>query len=163
MKFVRGSFFMPLILLVAASAFFGSMFLINTTLKPMYSVLMALNTFLILYLGVYGSAWLVKEILKALDLGNDFLVAFKLVAYSMSPVFLVLIISRTFESMLFINVLGLYSLYLLWTGMEVMINPPEHKKIPFMIATVLVTVIVFLLLHLILSKLAETAYFSFFA
>ncbi len=162
-KFVRGNFFMPLILLVAASVFLGSMFFINTTLKPMYSVLMALNTFLILYLGVYGSALLVKEILKALDLGNDFLVAFKLVVYSMSPVFLVLIISRIFESMLFINVLGLYGLYLLWTGMEVMLNPPEHKKIPFMIATVFVTVIVFLLLHLILSKLAEAAYFSIFA
>ena len=105
----------------------------------------------------------VKEILKALDLGNDFLVAFKLVAYSMSPVFLVLIISRIFESLLFINVLGLYGLYLLWTGMEVMITPPEHKKIPFLIATVFVTVIVFLLLHLLLSKLAETAYFSIFA
>lgn len=163
MKFVRGSFFMPLIILVSASAFIGSMFFINTTLKPMYSVLMALNTFLILYLGVYGSALLVKEILKALDLGNSYLVAFKLVAYSMSPVFLVLIISRIFESMLFINVLGLYGLYLLWTGMEVMITPPEHKKIPFLIAAVFVTVIVFLLLHLLLSKLAETAYFSIFA
>lgn len=163
MKFVRGSFFMPLILLVAASAFIGSMFFINTTLKPMYSVLMALYTFLLLYLGVYGSAMLVKEILKALDLGNDFLVAFKLVAYSLSPVFLVMIVSRIFESLLFINVLGLYGLYLLWTGMEVMISPPEHKNIPFLIATVAVTVIVFLLLHLLLSKVAETAYFAIFA
>ena len=36
---VRGSFFLPLVILVSVSSFFGSMFFINTTLKPMYSVL----------------------------------------------------------------------------------------------------------------------------
>ena len=99
MKFVRGSFFLPLIILVTISAFLGSMFFINTTLKPMYSVLAAVNTFLFLYLGVYGSAFVVREIMRAMDLGHDFLVAFKLVAYSMAPIFLSLTISRLFESL----------------------------------------------------------------
>jgi hypothetical protein len=65
MKFVRGSFFLPLIILVSVSAFLGSMFFINTTLKPMYSVLAAITTFLFLYLGVYGSAFVVREIMRA--------------------------------------------------------------------------------------------------
>ena len=163
MKFVRGSFFLPLTILVSVSAFLGSMFFINTTLKPMYSVLAAVNTFLFLYLGVYGSAFVVKEIMKAMDLGHDFLVAFKLVAYSMAPIFLSLTVSRLFESLLFINVLGLYGLYIFWVGMEVMVNPPDHKKLPMIIASVVSMLIIFFLLQVILSKLTQTIYFSIFA
>lgn len=163
MKFVRGSFFMPLVILVTISAFLGSMFFINSTLKPMYSVLVAVTTFLFLYLGVYASAFVVREIMRALDLGHDFLVAFKLVAYSIAPIFLTLTISRLFESLLFINVLGLYGLYIFWIGMETMINPPDHKKIQMLIATVVSMLIIFLLLQIILSKLTETVYFNIFA
>jgi len=163
MKFVRGSFFMPLIILVTVSAFLGSMFFINTTLKPMYSVLAAVSTFFFLYLGVYASAFVVREITRALDLGHDFLVAFKLVAYSMAPIFLSLTISRLLESLLFINVLGLYGLYILWIGMETMVNPPDHKKLPMMIATVISMLIIFMLMLVILSKLTEAVYFGIFA
>ncbi len=163
MRFVRGSFFLPLIILVSVSAFLGSMFFINTTLKPMYSVLTAITTFLFLYLGVYGSAFAVREIMRAMDLGHDFLVAFKLVAYSMAPIFLSLTVSRLFESLLFINVLGLYGLYIFWIGMEVMVNPPDHKKVPMIIASVVSMLIIFFLLQIILSKLSQTLYFSIFA
>jgi hypothetical protein len=163
MRFVRGSFFMPLTILVSISAFLGSMFFINTTLKPMYSVLAAVNTFLFLYLGIYASAFVVREIMRATDMGHDFLVAFKLVAYSMAPIFMSLTVSRLFESLLFINLLGLYGLYVFWTGMEVMVNPPDHKKLPMIIATVVSMLIIFFLLQIILSKLTETVYFAIFA
>ncbi len=163
MRFVRGSFFVPLVILVAVSSFLGSMFFINTTLKPMYSVMTAVSTFLFLYLGVYCSTFVVREIMKAMDLGHDFLVAFKLVAYSMAPIFLSLTVSRLFESLLFINVLGLYGLYIFWIGMEVMVNPPDHKKLPMIIASVISMLIIFFLLQIILSKLSQTLYFSIFA
>ena len=163
MQFVRGSFFLPLIILVTVSAFLGSGLFINTTLKPMYSVLTAINTFLFLYLGIYASAFVVKEIMKAMDLGNDFVVAFKLVSYSMAPIFLSLAISKLFESLLFINVLGLYGLYILWLGMEEMVNPPEHKKLPLIIAALAAMLIIFFLLQVILIKLTEAAYFAIFA
>ncbi len=163
MQFVRGSFFLPLIILVTVSAFLGSMFFINTTLKPMYSVLAAITTFLFLYLGVYASAFALREIMRAMDLGHDFIVAFKLVAYSMAPIFLSLTVSRLFESLLFINVLGLYGLYIFWIGMEAMVNPPDHKKLPMIIATVVSMLIIFFILLAILSKLTEAVYFSIFA
>lgn len=162
-KFVRGSYFLPLIILVSVSSFFGSLFFINNTLEPMYSVLVAINTFLFLFLGVYASAYTVTEITKALDLGRDFVVSFKLVAYSLAPLFLSLTISRLFESMLFINILSLYGLYIFWIGMETMINPPEHKKLPMVIATVISMIIIFGILQFVLSKLTEVIYFAFFA
>ncbi|MCU0378623.1 MAG: YIP1 family protein [Bacteroidales bacterium] len=162
-KYVRGSFFLPLIMLVSISSLFGSLFFINNTLKPMYSILTGINTFLFLYLGVYASAFIVNEITRALDLGHEFLTAFKLVAYSMAPIFLSLTVSRLFESLLFINILGLYGLYIFWIGMEKMINPAEHKKLPMLIATVISMIIIFGLLQIVLSRLTETVYFALFA
>ena len=162
-KDIRGSFFLPLVILASISSFFGSMFFINTTLKPMYSVLAGLDTFLFLDLGVYASAYIGKEITRALDLGHDFVVAFKLVAYSLTPIFLTLTISRLLESLLFINLLGLYGLYIFWTGMQEMVNPPEHKKLPMLIATVVSMVIIFGSLQLVLSRLTEMIYFTLFA
>ena len=162
-KDIRGSFFLPLIILASISSFFGSMFFINNTLKPMYSVLACINTFLFLYLGVYASAFIVKEITRALDLGHDFVVAFKLVAYSLTPIFLTLTVSRLMESLLFINLLGLYGLYIFWTGMKEMVNPQEHKKLPMLIATVISMSIIFGSLQFVLSRLTEMIYFSLFA
>jgi len=162
-RYVRGSFFLPLIILVTVSSFFGSVFFINTTLKPMYSVLVAIESFLMLYLGVYASAFIVKEITKALDLGGDFVVAFKLVAYSLTPLFLSLTVSKLFESLLFINVLSLAGLYILWIGMKKMVDPPEHKKVPMIIATLVSMAIIFGLLQVALSKLTEAIYFGLFA
>ena len=161
--YVRGSYFMPLIILVSISSLLGSLFFINNTLKPMYSVLTGINTFLFLYIGVYASAFIVNEITRALDLGHEFLTAFKLVAYSLAPIFLSLTVSRLFESLLFINILGLYGLYIFWTGMEKMINPPEHKKLPMLIATVISMIIIFGSLQVLLSRLTETVYFALFA
>lgn len=162
-KYVRGSYFMPLIILVSISSLLGSLFFINNTLKPMYSVLTGINTFLFLYIGVYASAFIVNEITRALDLGHEFLTAFKLVAYSLAPIFLSLTVSRLFESLLFINILGLYGLYIFWTGMEKMINPPEHKKLPMLIATVISMIIIFGSLQVLLSRLTESVYFALFA
>jgi hypothetical protein len=162
-KDIRGSFFLPLIILASISSFFGSMFFINTTLKPMYSVLACINTLLFLYLGVYASAFIVKEITRALDLGHDFVVAFKLVAYSLTPIFLTLTFSRLLESLLFINLLGLYGLYIFWTGMKEMVSPQEHKKLPMLIATVVSMLIIFGSLQFVLSRLTEMIYFSLFA
>ena len=162
-NYVRGSFFLPLVILVSLSSFFSSMFFINTTLKPMYSVLACITTFLFLYFGAYMSAFIVKEITRALDLGHDFVVAYKLVAYSLTPILLTLTVSRLLESLLFLNLLGLYGLYIFWTGMKEMVNPPEHKQRPMMIATVVAMLIIFGSLQVVLSFLAEKVYFALFA
>jgi len=162
-KYVRGSFFLPIIIFVGICSFLGSLIFINTTLKPMYSVLTGINTFLLLYVGVYALSFVVSEITKALDLGKDFLISFKLVAFSLAPMFICLAISKLFESLLFVNLLSFYGLYIFWVGMEKMINPPDHKKMPMMIATLVSMLIIFALLQFILSKVTETAYFSIFA
>jgi hypothetical protein len=160
---VRNSFFIPLVILVAISSFLGSIIFTNSTLSPVYSVIAALK-FLILHLVVvFTSALIFGEITLALDLGKDYTVSFKILAYSLAPLLICQIISHLFESLIFVNILSLYGLYIFWIGSEKMLNPPEHKKMPLLIATFVVVAGFYIAGLILLTSISDRVYFSHFA
>ena len=71
--------------------------------------------------------------------------------------------SRLFESLLFVNIIGLYGLYIFWVGTEKMLNPPVYKKMPMLIATTITLIGIYVITNLVLDKLIDRIYFSFFA
>jgi hypothetical protein len=162
-KDVRNSFFLPLVLLVAISSFLGSIIFTNSTLPPVYSVLVAIKFIILHLVVVFTSALILGEITKALDLGKDFKVSFKLIAYSMAPLLICQIISHLFESLIFINILSLYGLYIFWTGAEKMLNPPDHKKMPMLVATIVVVAELYIGGLILFSSIAERIYLGYFA
>jgi hypothetical protein len=160
---VRNSFFIPLVILVAISSFLGSIIFTNSTLSPVYSLIVALK-FLILHLVVvFTSALIFGEITLALDLGKDYTVSFKILAYSLAPLLICQIISHLFESLIFVNILSLYGLYIFWIGSEKMLNPPEHKKMPLLIATFVVVAGFYIAGLILLTSISDRVYFSHFA
>jgi hypothetical protein len=162
-KDVRNSFFLPLVLIVAICSFLGSIIFTNATLSPVYSVLEALK-FLILHLVVvFTSAVIFGEITKALDLGKDYTVSFKIIAYSVAPLLICQMISHLFESLIFINILSLYGLYIFWIGTEKMLDPPEHKKMPMLLATFVVVAGFYIAGTILLTSLTDRIYFGYFA
>lgn len=100
---------------------------------------------------------------KALHLGSDFGLSFKIIAYSAVPFLICQIISRMFESFIFINVLALYGLYIFWIGVEKMLNSPEHKKLPLLIAATLAFILLLFAVNWILTWAVDKLYFAFFA
>jgi hypothetical protein len=160
-KDVRNSFFFPLVLIVSICSFIGS--IIFTTLSPVYSVMEAFK-FLILHLVVvFTSAVIFGEITKALDLGKDYTVSFKIIAYSVAPLLICQMISHLFESLIFINILSLYGLYIFWVGTEKMLDPPEHKKMPMLVATFVIVAGFYIAGTILLTSLTNRIYFSHFA
>ncbi len=160
---VRDSFFFPLVILAALSAFLGSFFFTNTELSWVYNVLTGIKYFLLLTVVIYVTALAFKEITKKFGLNCDFISSFKIIAYSSAPFLLCQIISRLFESFIFVNILSLYGLYIFWTGVEKMLNPPAPKKLPLMITATAIYIITFIAVNWLLSKILEGFYFSFFA
>jgi hypothetical protein len=160
---VRNSFFFPLVLLVAISSFFGSLIFTNSTLPPVYSLFVAIKFLILPIAVVYASSLILGEITKALDLGKDYNVSFRIIAYSMTPLLICQIISHLFESLIFINILSLFGLYIFWTGAEKMLNPPEHKKMPMLVATVVVVVELYIGGLIFFSSIAERIYLGYFA
>jgi hypothetical protein len=162
-KVIRNGFLLPSVLLVSISAFAGSMVYANSELSVIYSVLVGLKCFFLFYLTVFATSWVLKGITYPLDLGKNFAVSFRLITYSVVPVLVCQFFSRFFESLLFINVLALYSLYVFWTGAEKLLKPSAYKKMPLLIATCVAFIGIFVAGDLLFSKVIDRIYSLFFS
>lgn len=162
-RFVRGSFFFPFIVVVAIAAFIGSLVFTNSSLSYLYSIFVGIKYFLLLFFLIYATSLILREITYALDLGRDFTLSFKMIVYSITPFLICQIASRLFESFIFVNILSFYGLYIFWIGMEKMLNPPEHKKMPLLIAATITTIGTFIAANLLLTMIIDRVYFAFFA
>jgi hypothetical protein len=160
---MKNNFLLPLVIMVALSAFIGSWIFTHTTLNIAYSALVGIKYFFLFIILIWSSAFMLREITKALDLGRNFMTSFSLITYSLTPFLLCQVISRLFESMIFVNILAFYGLYIFWSGAEKLLNPPEHKKIPMLVATVVVVITTFLIVNKIFTVLVDRIYFTVFA
>jgi hypothetical protein len=163
LKDSRNSFLFPLAALVAVSAMAGSYFLANKQLSFIYSLLEGLKYFILLLAVAYSSAVVLKEMIYALDLGRDFSVAFKLIVYSLTPLYVCLVVSCLFESMVFVDILALYGLLIFWEGAIKMLNPPEHKKMPLLIATAITISGLYIAFSVVLNLVSDRFFNAFFA
>lgn len=160
---VRNNLLFPLLIGVAICSFLGSLLFSNTTLHTIYSVFVAAKYFFLDLFVVYITALLFREIAKALDLAADFPISFRIIVYSLVPFFILQMASLLFESLAFINVLSLYGLWILWMGEDITLNPPDHKKIPMLVAILVVVAELYIGGNIALSSVIDRIYFSFFA
>jgi hypothetical protein len=163
LKYVRGSFFIPLIMLVAVSAFLGSVLFTHTGFLKIYSVLVGIKYFFLFYITIYVTAFIFSEVGKGFALKMNFTVSFKIIAYSLAPFLICQIISRLIESFIFINVLAFYGLFIYWIGVEKMVNPPVNKKLPLMIITAGAFLVLLLTTNRLLTMIIDKLYFAYFA
>ena len=161
--YIRNNFFLPLVVLAAISAFLGSLLFTNTGVSEVYSVLAGIK-YIILYSSViYATTYVFVKISSYLNIKNDLQSSFNIVVFSAAPFMLCQIISRLFESFIFINILALYGLYLLWLGNERLLNPPEKLKTPLLLAGAAVFTGFFIIFDWLLTTLVDRIYFAFFA
>jgi hypothetical protein len=161
-KVLRDSLFIPLLILVSISTFIGSLIFANTELSAVYSILISVKSFVLWYLTAYSTAYILKEITHPLDLGRDFNISFRLIVYSIIPFILCQVLSGLFESLIFVDIIGLYGLYIFWTGAEKFLNPPQHKKMPMLIATTVCLIGIYAVLSIVLNMLTDKVYYSYF-
>jgi hypothetical protein len=160
---IRNSFLFPLILLVSIASIAGSLIYINTESSAVYSVFAGIKCFMLFYVSVYASAYILKQITHALDLGDNFAISFRLIVYSIVPLLVCQILSRLFESVLFVNVLALSGLFIFWTGMERMLTPPAYKKMPLLISAFISFVVIFIATDFLFTKIIDKIYNTFFS
>jgi hypothetical protein len=162
-KSVRNSILLPLTLLVSVAAFAGSLIFINTELSFIYSIFLGIKKCMVILTATYLAAIILRETTFPLDLGRSFNVAFRLIVFSLVPFLLCQIVSSVFESLLFLNITGLYGLYIFWSGAEVMLKPAQHKRIPLLVATTVVFTGIYIASDIFLSMITDRIFYSFFA
>jgi hypothetical protein len=152
---IRNSFLIPLSILVTVAAFFGSLLYANSELSILYSVLFSIKCLLVIFISVYATSYLLGHITYPLDLGKDFDNSFRMVVFSITPFLLCQILSRLFESLLFVNIIALYGLYIFWTGAEKILNPPQYKKMPLLIAATISFAGIYIATNLLLGAIID--------
>jgi hypothetical protein len=162
-KYLRNSILFPFLFLIIITGFCGSLFFSNVTLTPLYSVFTAIRYFLLFLMLPFASAAILGEITKPLDLGKDFRISFRLTIFSLIPFFISQVASLLFESLIFVNILSVYGLYIFWTGAERMLNPPDYKKSPLLIANFIVVMGLYVAGDVVLKSVIDRIFYSFFA
>lgn len=162
LKVIRDSFLLPLIFLVSLATLAGSLLFNNNISPAFYSVFTGLRTFLVLFCTVYATAFVLGEVTFPLDLGRDFYISFTIITFSFVPFFICQIFSGLFESLLFVNIIGLYGLYIFWEGAEKFLEPPQYKKLPLLIATSVLAIMIYIVLNTILKTILDKIFYALF-
>jgi hypothetical protein len=157
------TFLYSLLIPGSVSAFFGSFLFSHNELRPIFFILTGIKYILLMAISVYATALIFSEISRALGVKCSLSVILRLMIHSLVPLFLCQIITRLFESFIFVNILSLFGVYIFWTGMDKLISPPENKKLYLLIAVTITFIIVFFLANWLLTRITDRIYFSVFA
>jgi polyferredoxin len=113
----------------------------------------AVLSYLLSLLGVYVLALIIEALAPTFGGTKDRLAAFKLAAYSMTAVWLAGIV-------LIVPLLGIlalvgliYTLYLLWIGLPVMMKSPADKTAGYAISAIVAYIVVYFVISMIASRI----------
>ncbi|MCG9696217.1 Yip1 family protein [Shewanella sp. Isolate11] len=118
------------------------------------ALMMSVSMYFGLIAGVFGLAYLAFWMAKTFDASPSFTQALELASYTATPLFMVGL-AALYPSLWFMMVVGLagltYSVYLLYTGVPIIMNIPEEKG--FIYASSVVTAGLVLLVALMASSI----------
>jgi hypothetical protein len=120
---------------------------VNTTIRvsPMRGVTSAVISYLLGLVGVYVVALVIDALAPTFGGQKNQMQALKLVAYASTASWLAAIF-LIIPGLSVLSILGLYSIYLFWTGLPVMMKNPREKNLGYcVVAAICVIVIMFVI------------------
>lgn len=151
------SFFLPILLLVSVVVFLGEFFK-SSHFYIGFALLKSLRIIVLFLLQYLLAVFFTNELMKTFGGNKNILIARNLVVYSMTPFFLVSIITGLFPFLYVIDILGMYSFFIFWVGVKELLTFPENKLSSYTIITIVVNFFVFSFLSIILSELLKAYY-----
>jgi len=118
-----------------------------------YVFLSALIVFLIVFIQTYLSGKLIALLGKNINSKNHKDAGYALVAYSQIPFYLSLAFVKVFPSLLFMIILGIYSIYLFYIGLDILLKIPLARKMQFLILSIIIIIILFITVSELLTLL----------
>lgn len=148
---------LPIMVVVAVAIFIGEFFR-RTDFFIEYPLLKALRQVALFSLTYVVSVYFTTELMKTFGAEKDRNAARKLVAYSMTPLLLVSLVTGLFPFLYVVDIVGLYSFYLFWIGARELLTFPENKENSYILITIVVNFFMFSFLSVLLSKLLNAYY-----
>jgi hypothetical protein len=103
--------------------------------------------------GVYLTAWIINMLASSFSSVKDFNKAFALVAYSYTPALIGGILYIYPNISWLASICSIYSLVLLYKGMQPMMKTPAEKNAGYFVVSLLVMVAMFVILSLVLAAI----------
>ncbi len=149
------AYLLPMSVIVGLSTMLGTLFFsdIEDSISVGYVFVNGVISFLIVFLEVFLSGWLIAEMTESFDPGVNSNTIFNLVIYSHAPFFVVLTISRLFPQLMFLMVTGVYTFFVFWMGISHLLRIEEERKIVFLFLSGLIMILLFLLLTVIFNSI----------
>ncbi len=151
------TYILPILFTVSALVFLGEFFK-STHFYMGFAVLKSIREFALILLYFFISVYLTNELIKTFGGKKNIEVVRRLMAYSLTPLLLVSMLTGLFTFLYPLDILGIYSFYIFWLGGKELLEIPEQKKDSFLMITIVVNFFVFAFLSILLSKLL-TAYY----
>lgn len=147
----------PMALLIALGSLVGSIFEgeIYDYSSVGYVLFNSLISFLIIFLEVYLSGWLITELAAFYHHDPDNHHIFILVIYSHAPFFLSLTFIKIFPLLFFVAVIGFYSFYLFWIGLKRIDWLKDEDKLIFFLVSGLIMVLTYTLLTVVFNSIYD--------
>ncbi|MCK4920639.1 MAG: YIP1 family protein [Bacteroidales bacterium] len=146
-------FLIPMSILIGVTTLFGNIFggIVQASVSFSYIVASSIISFLLVFLEVYLAGWIIFMVAENFNPSVDSNKIFNLVIYSHTPVFLSMAFVKIFPQLYFVSLIGLYSIYIYWTGIELFSGFKSERKIIFMILSGIVTIVLYLFLSYIFN------------
>lgn len=128
---------------------FGGALRISTALALQFVVM----SFISAVLGVFIIAWLVNALAPAFSAQQSMPQAIKLSAYGSTASWIAGIFGLI-PALSWLVILGVYSLYLIYVGLPILMKSPQEKSIPYVVAVILGSIVVYFLLNWITRSIA---------
>ncbi|HBF89175.1 MAG TPA: hypothetical protein DDX39_11085 [Bacteroidales bacterium] len=144
------NYVLPFAITIFVASFFGNLMFLSF-FSFTFQFLSALVSALTSVLGVYISAYVITELSPSFNSKKNLNSTFKLVAYSFTASFVVSIVTGLIPALSILSIAGLYSLYLIYTGLTPILETSEDKKVPFLIVSTLVIIVTYLVLAFLLG------------
>jgi hypothetical protein len=108
-------------------------------------------------IGPYIAALVLSKLAPTFNSREDLIQALKLVAYSMTPVWIAGVLSLI-PVLSPLSIVGaLYAIYLLYLGVPVLMKTPADKVIPYLVVSLIVVFLVNIVVFLIIGAVSGTA------
>jgi len=155
---------LPLSLITAVAAFIGygvlGYSLLGVHVHSMsWGIRQAISLWISMVGGIYLIAFVINFLADTFGAKKDFDQAFSLVAYSYTP----MLVAGIFYILPALSILtflaGLYSLYILYVGMEPMMKAPAEKNTGYFVASLVAAIVVSIVVSVIIGAILLRSYF----
>lgn len=101
-------------------------------------------------LSLLAAAWVVNLLAQYFSAQSDFLKAFKVVVFSMTPIWVLGILS-IFPGLGVLQIFGLYGVYLLYLGLQLVLETPPEKLLLYTILVIVASLFISIVMSILVG------------